>query len=61
MANVQIKELVTAQAVLAYVMQGLKETVVKVCITMIMNMQYHFDDYSKTLIQQQVFEDISCM
>ena len=30
MANVQIKELVTAQAVLAYVMQGLKETVVKV-------------------------------
>ena len=32
MAHVQIKEPATAQAVLAYVMQGLKETIVEVRI-----------------------------
>ena len=42
MAHVQIKEPVSAQAVLAYVMQGLKETVVKVCMDYI-NMQFFLE------------------
>ena len=42
MAHVQIKEPVTAQVVLAFVIQGLKETVVKVCMDYI-NMQFFLE------------------
>ena len=49
MAHVQIKEPVTAQVVPAFVMQGLKETVVKVkiiaklCSIFLMYFSYYFN------------------
>ena len=46
MAHVQIKEPVTAQVVLAFVIQGLKETVVKVeIIAMLNSIKKDFGDF----------------
>ena len=45
MAHVQIKEPVTAQVVLAFVIQVLKETVVKVEIIAVLDFMKDFGDY----------------
>ena len=47
MARVRIKEPVTAQVVPAFVMQGLKETVVKVEIIAMLNSMKDFGDFFK--------------
>ena len=50
MAHVQIKEPVTAQVVLAFVIQGLKETVVKVeIIAMLNSIKKDFGDFFNIL------------
>lgn len=55
MAYVQIKEPVTAQVVLAFVIQGLKEAVVKVKIIAMLNSIKDFGDFLKYPNQVQGF------
>jgi hypothetical protein len=55
MAYVQIKEPVTAQVVLAFVSQGLKETVVKVDIIVMLDFMKDFGDFFNILTKYQVF------
>ena len=51
MAHVQIKEPVTAQAVLVCVMQDLKETIAKVHMDYINMYSFYNYDYSEILIK----------
>ena len=55
MAHVQIKEPVTAQVVLAFVIQGLKETVVKVEIIAMLNSMKDFGDFFNILTKYKGF------